>query len=108
MFPRWCRRAGTRSTPPRDSVSRAKAKGIGTLRAVAVRQSDPVAGLYRTLLIFAAVGIIILAAGLAEFAYFEPLTPSGLHVHIVGVFHYDPATQQTSGPDEQSFRRADQ
>ncbi|HLJ20020.1 MAG TPA: hypothetical protein VKU84_07475 [Stellaceae bacterium] len=75
---------------------------------MAVRHSDPVAGLYRTLLIFAGVGIVILAAGLAEFAYFEPVNPSGLHVHIVGVFHYDPATQQTSGPDERTFRRADQ
>ena len=73
-----------------------------------MRQSDPVAGLYRTLLVFAAVGILILAAGLAEFAYFEPVNPSGLHVHIVGVFHYDPATNQTSGPDEQTFGRADQ
>jgi len=73
-----------------------------------VRQSDPIAALYRTLLVFAAVGIVILAAGLAEFAYFEPINPSGLHVHIVGVFHYDPATPQTSGPDERTFGRADQ
>jgi len=73
-----------------------------------VRQNDPVTGLYRTLIAFAAVGVLILVAGLAEFAYFEPVNSSGLHVHIVGVFRYDPATHQTSGPDRQVFTRSDQ
>lgn len=70
-------------------------------------QSDPVSGLYRTLLAFAAVGVIILTAGLVEFAHFEPIAVSGLHARIVGVYRYDPATHQTSGPDTQTFARAD-
>ena len=73
-----------------------------------MRQSDPVTALYRTLLVFAAVGILILVAGLAEFAYFEPFNPSGLHARIVGVYHYDPTTHKTSGPDQRVFSRSDQ
>ena len=74
-----------------------------------VRPSDPVLGLYRTLLAFGAVGLLILATGLVEFLYFEPIGQSvGLHARIVGVFHYDPATHMTYGPDEQSFARSDQ
>jgi hypothetical protein len=74
---------------------------------VTVRQSDPVTGLYRTLLAFAAVGVLILIAGLAEFAYFEPINPSGFHVRIVGIYDYDPSSHTTSGPDRQTFGRED-
>lgn len=73
-----------------------------------MRQNDPVTGLYRTLLAFAAVAILILVAGLAEFAYFEPVSPSGLHARIVGIYAYDPTSHTTSGPDRQAFARADQ
>ena len=74
---------------------------------MSARQTDPVSGLYRTLLVFAGVGVVILTAGLVEFVHFEPMAASGLHAHIVGVYQYDPATHQTSGPDRQTFSRAD-
>lgn len=73
-----------------------------------MRQSDPVTGLYRTLLAFAAAGVLILVAGLAEFAYFEPVNPSGLHARIVGIYRYDPTSHTTSGTDRQAFGRTDQ
>jgi hypothetical protein len=67
---------------------------------------DPVRTLYRTLILFAAVGIVILAAGLFEFLYFEPLgQTTGVQAHIVGVYQYDPATQKTSGPVKRTFAR---
>jgi hypothetical protein len=67
---------------------------------------DPVRTLYRTLILFAAVGIVILAGGLAEFLYFEPPGQStGATAHIVGVYLYDPVTKQTSGPDRRTFAR---
>lgn len=76
---------------------------------MAVGQRDPVVTLYRTLLVCAAVGVIILAAGLAEFFYFEPFAQTtGLHAEITGVFAYDPATHQTSGPDRGTFHRTEQ
>ncbi len=74
---------------------------------MAQRQADPVSAPYRTLLVFAAVGVLILVAGVVEFAHFEPFSSSGLHAHIVGVFQYDPGTSQTSGPDRQRFGRAE-
>lgn len=71
-------------------------------------QNDPVTGLYRLLLGFAAVGVVILVAGLVEFAYFEPINSSGLHARIVGVYLYDTHSHTTSGPDSQVFSRSDQ
>jgi len=65
--------------------------------------------LYRTLLVFATVGVVILAIGLVQFAYFErPGEASGVHANIAGVFKYDPATGQTSGPDRSQFARNEQ
>lgn len=70
---------------------------------------DQLRVLYRTLLVFATVGVVILAIGLIEFAYFErPGETSGIHAHITGVFAYDPSTGQTSGPDRSEFRRTEQ
>ena len=70
---------------------------------------DQLRVLYRTLLVFATVGVAILAIGLIEFAYFErPGEGSGIHAHISGVFKYDPATGQTSGPDRSEFHRDEQ
>jgi hypothetical protein len=65
--------------------------------------------LYRTLLVFATVGVVVLAIGLIEFAYFErPGQTSGIHAHIVGVFKYDPASAQTIPPDRTEFARDEQ
>ena len=67
---------------------------------------DPVRTLYRTLILFGAVGIVILAAGVFEFLYFEPLgQTTGVQAHIVGIYQYDPGTQKTSGPDKRTFAR---
>jgi hypothetical protein len=67
---------------------------------------DPVRTLYRTLILFAAVGIVILALGLFEFLYFEPPgQTTGATAHIVGVYQFDPGTQKTSGPDKRTFAR---
>src|SRR5207244_11995433 len=65
--------------------------------------------LYRTLLVFAAVGVVILAIGLVQFAYFErPGEASGVKASIVGVYKYDPATGQTTGPDRSEYARNEQ
>ena len=65
---------------------------------------DEIRPLYRAMLILGAVAIVILGLGLVEFFAFEPLGEhSGLTVHVVGVFHYDPATRATSGPDGGKF-----
>ena len=70
---------------------------------------DPVRTLYRTLLVFAAVGILILAVGVFEFLYFEPPGQStGATAHIVGVYQFDPVTQKTLGPDKRTFARNQQ
>ena len=67
---------------------------------------DQVLTLYRTLLVFATIGMVILAVGLVEFVYFEPPgQTTGLTAHIVGVFEYDPATGTTHGPDRTAFSR---
>lgn len=76
---------------------------------MAVGQRDPVVTLYRVLLGCATAGVLILVAGLGEFAYFEPFTQtSGVHADISGVFSYDPSTHQTSGPNRSVFRRTEQ
>ena len=62
--------------------------------------------LYRTLLVFATVGVVILAIGLIQFAYFErPGQASGVKANIVGVYKYDPAAGQTTGPDRAEYAR---
>jgi hypothetical protein len=62
--------------------------------------------LYRTLLIFAAVGVLILAVGLVEFVYFEPPgQATGIKARIIGVYQYDPTTRQIMGPDRSEFPR---
>jgi hypothetical protein len=67
---------------------------------------DQVRTLYRTLLVYAAVSILILIAGLAEFAYFEPFGQhTGIKATIVGVYQYDPSTDQLIGPDSSIFPR---
>jgi len=78
----------------------------GYTASVAVGVSDPVRTLYRTLLAYGAFAILILVAGVAEYVHFEPFTSSAsLHAKAVGVYAYDPATKQTSGPDRERFAR---
>jgi hypothetical protein len=67
---------------------------------------DPVRTLYRTLLLFDIVAILILAAGVAEFLYFEPPGQhTGINATIVGVYQYDPTTNKTFGADRSTFTR---
>lgn len=72
-------------------------------------QYDQTRTLYRTLLVFATISVLILVIGLVEFVYFEPPgQTSGAKAHIVGVFDYDPTSHATSGPDESQFPRTQQ
>jgi hypothetical protein len=67
---------------------------------------DQLQVLYRTLLVFATVGVVILSVGLVQFVYFErPGEGTGVKAHIVGVYEYDPATRQTVQPDRSEFPR---
>jgi hypothetical protein len=67
---------------------------------------DPVRTLYRTILAFGAVGLLILTIGVVEFVHFEPYGQnSGTAANIVTVYAYDPATRTTSGPDHTTFGR---
>ena len=80
---------------------------LDKLAAVRAAPYDPVRTLYRTLLIFDLVAILILAAGVGEFLYFEPPGQhSGVKATIVGVYQYDPATNKTFGPDRSTFTRS--
>ena len=64
--------------------------------------------LYRTLLVFATVGTIVLCIGLVQFVYFErPGEASGVKANIAGVYQYDPASHKTTGPDRSEFARSD-
>jgi len=64
--------------------------------------------LYRTLLVFATVGAVILSVGIVQFVYFErPGQESGIRAHIAGVYQYDPASKKTIGPDRSEFPRSD-
>jgi hypothetical protein len=76
---------------------------------VATAQRDPVVALYRTLLVYGLVGLVILTAGLVEFLHFEPFdSTAGVRAHVAGVYLYDPSTGQTSGPDRATFSRSEQ
>jgi hypothetical protein len=69
---------------------------------------DPVRTLYRTLLVFDIVAILILAIGLGEFLYFErPGQGTGVTARV-GVYLYDPATGKTVGPERSTFTRDQQ
>jgi hypothetical protein len=70
---------------------------------------DQVQTLYRMLLVFATVAVLILAVGLVEFVYFErPGQTTGAHARITGVYAYDPATGTTLGTDRSLFTRSDE
>jgi hypothetical protein len=81
---------------------------VDKLAAVRAAPRDPVLTLYRTLLVYAAVAILILVAGVAQFVYFErPGAASGYKAHVVGVFPYDPTTRTTTGEARTSFSRSE-
>jgi hypothetical protein len=69
---------------------------------------DQLHTLYRTLLVFATVGAIVLSVGLVQFVYFErPGEETGVKARIVGVFEYDLASRKTVGADRSEFPRSD-
>jgi hypothetical protein len=69
-------------------------------------QYDQLKTLYRTLLVFATVAMVILAVGLVEFVYFEPPGQvTGVKARIVGVFQYDPKAGELDDRDRSSFSR---
>ena len=69
---------------------------------------DQVHVLYRTLLVFATVAVVILALGLIEFVHFEPPgQATGVKARIVGVYAYDPSTRVTMGTDRSAFTRTE-
>jgi hypothetical protein len=62
--------------------------------------------LYRTLLAYGIVAVLILGAGMAEYFHFEPFGRAAtVPTAIVGVYLYDPTSHRTSGPDQQTFAR---
>ena len=68
---------------------------------------DQLTTLYRTLLVFATVGAVILSIGIVQFVYFErPGQETGVKAHVVGVFEYDSATTKTNGQDRSEFPRS--
>jgi hypothetical protein len=69
---------------------------------------DQVQVLYRTLLVFATVAVVILAVGLVEFVYFEPPgQATGVKARIAGVFAYDPSKGATVGSNRSAFTRSE-
>lgn len=82
---------------------------LDRLAAVSAVVDNQVRTLYRTLLIFATVGVVILALGLVEFVYFEPPgQASGAKARIVGIYQYDPTARTTFGRDSTSFKRTEE
>ena len=83
--------------------------GSINLAAVHAASHDPVRTLYRTIVVFGAVGIVIMAVGLVEFLHFEPPgQTAGPAARIVGVYQYDSTSKKTSGADQSSFARDQQ
>ena len=70
--------------------------------------TDQVRTLYRTILVFDIVAILILVIGFAEFAFFErPGEATGIKAQITGVYQYDPEHHATIGPDRSTFARTE-
>lgn len=67
---------------------------------------DQVRTLYRTLLVFATVAVVILIVGLVEFVHFEPPGQStGTTARVVGIYTYNPSSGTVAGPDQSEFSR---
>ena len=70
--------------------------------------TDQVRTLYRTILVFDIVAILILVIGFGEFAFFErPGEATGIKAEITGVYQYDPEHHMTIGPDRSTFARTE-
>jgi hypothetical protein len=91
--------------PPHTQATHCDSPGtLDKLAAVRAAPYDPVRSLYRALLVFDLVAILILAIGLGEFLYFEPPgQKTGLQATIVGIYQFDPTTRKTTGPDRSTF-----
>jgi len=86
-----------------------RGQSIRLSAAVSSAPYDQVQTLYRTLLVFATVAVVILAIGLVEFVYFEPPgQATGTKARIAGVYAYDPATGITRGADRSAFSRSEE
>jgi hypothetical protein len=78
------------------------------VRALSAVVYDQLRVLYRTLLVFATVGTVILGIGFVQFVYFErPGEETGVKARIVGVYRYDPGSGKTIAPDHSEFARSD-
>jgi hypothetical protein len=86
-----------------------RGQSIRLSAAVSSTPYDQVRTLYRTLLVFATVAVVILAVGLVEFVYFEPPgQTTGAKARIVGIYAFDPATGTTGGTDRSAFTRSEE
>jgi hypothetical protein len=84
-----------------------RGQSIRLSAAVSSAPYDQVQTLYRTLLVFATVAVVILAVGLVEFVHFEPPgQATGATARIAGVYAFDPATGSTVGTDQSAFSRS--
>jgi hypothetical protein len=60
--------------------------------------ADEIAPAYRLMLAAGLAGLLILSIGALQFIHYEPLGQrSGLHVHIVGIYSYDPQAGDIQG-----------
>jgi hypothetical protein len=67
---------------------------------------DDIRPLYRTIVAFGVVAVVILVLGVLEFVYFEPPGQRTTNTaHVKGVYLYDARTHETQGGDQQSFSR---
>jgi len=86
-----------------------RGQSIRLSAAVSSAPYDQVQTLYRTLLVFATVAVVILAIGLVEFVYFEPPgQATGTKARIAGIYAYDPTTGTTLGADRSAFNRSEE
>ena len=70
--------------------------------------ADQVRTLYRTMLVFDIVAILILVIGFGEFAFFErPGEATDIKAKITGIYQYDPERQTTIGSDRSTFARTE-
>ena len=68
--------------------------------------ADDVRPLFRAILAFGALALVILTVGFAEFVYFEPPGQrTTTQARIEGVYAYDASAKNVTGSDRDSFNR---